>query len=65
MSMIDVLTRVDSICKKYDRYDADKHRTDAGGGDPFSRLYAAVYAEIDAAIEVSPSPRIATILGRF
>ena len=50
MSMIDVLTRVDSICKKYDRYDADKHRND---GDPFSRLYAAVDAEIDAAIEVS------------
>jgi hypothetical protein len=50
MSMIDVLTRVDAICKKYDRYDADKHRND---GDPFSRMYAAVDAEIDAAIEVS------------
>ena len=50
MSMIDVLTRVNAICKKYDRYDADKHRND---GDPFSRLYAAVDAEIDAAIEVS------------
>ena len=50
MSMIDVLTRVNAICKKYDRYDADKHRND---GDHFSRLYAAVDAEIDAAIEVS------------
>lgn len=50
MSMIDVLTRLDAICKKYDRYDADKHRND---GDPFSRLYATVDAEIDAAIEVS------------
>lgn len=49
--MIDVLTRVDAICKKYDRYDADKHRKD---GDPFSRLYAAVDAEIDATIEVCP-----------
>nr|TKW32801.1 hypothetical protein SEVIR_2G191201v2 [Setaria viridis] len=46
MSMIDVLTRVDAICKKYERYDADKH---CGDGDPFSRLYAAV----DAAIEKS------------
>ncbi|RLN34663.1 hypothetical protein C2845_PM03G32540 [Panicum miliaceum] len=50
MSMIDVLTRVDAICKKYERYDADKHR---GDGDPFSRLYAAVDAEIDAAVEKS------------
>ncbi|KAG0543410.1 hypothetical protein BDA96_02G188600 [Sorghum bicolor] len=50
MSMIDVLTRLDAICKKYDRYDADKHRND---GDPFSRLYATVDAEIDAAIEKS------------
>lgn len=53
MSMIDVLTRVDAICKKYDRYDADKHRNDAGGGDPFSRLYVVVDAEIDAAVEKS------------
>ncbi|CAN6224201.1 unnamed protein product [Urochloa humidicola] len=52
MSMIDVLTRVDAICKKYERYDADKHRGD-GDGDPFSRLYAAVDAEIDAAVEKS------------
>ncbi|KAJ1289388.1 hypothetical protein BS78_02G160500 [Paspalum vaginatum] len=50
MSMIDVLTRVDAICKKYERYDVDKHRND---GDPFLRLYAAVDAEIDAAIEKS------------
>ncbi|WVZ64687.1 hypothetical protein U9M48_014177 [Paspalum notatum var. saurae] len=50
MSMIDVLTRVDAICKKYERYDADKHRND---GDPFLRLYAAVDAEVDAAIEKS------------
>ena len=49
MSMIDVLTRVDAICDKYERYDADRHW---GDGDPFSRLYAAVDAEIDAAVEV-------------
>uniref|UniRef100_A0A0E0M0B0 t-SNARE coiled-coil homology domain-containing protein n=1 Tax=Oryza punctata TaxID=4537 RepID=A0A0E0M0B0_ORYPU len=51
MSMIDVLIRVDAICKKYDKYEADKHRHGAAG-DPFSRLYAAVDADIDAAIEV-------------
>jgi hypothetical protein len=49
--MIDVLTRVDAICKKYERYDAYKHR--GGDGDLFSRLYAAVDAEVDAAVEVS------------
>ncbi|GJM99002.1 hypothetical protein PR202_ga16059 [Eleusine coracana subsp. coracana] len=53
MSMIDVLTRVDAICNKYDKYDADKHRSDATAGDPFSRLYEAVDAEIDAALEKS------------
>uniref|UniRef100_I1QN98 t-SNARE coiled-coil homology domain-containing protein n=1 Tax=Oryza glaberrima TaxID=4538 RepID=I1QN98_ORYGL len=52
MSMIDVLIRVDAICKKYDKYDADKHRNGAAA-DPFSRLYAAVDADIDAAIEKS------------
>ncbi|EMS50514.1 hypothetical protein TRIUR3_32309 [Triticum urartu] len=51
MSMIDVLTRVDAICKKYERYDADKHRNDAA--DPFSRLYADMDAVIDGAIEKS------------
>ncbi|CAN6217405.1 unnamed protein product [Urochloa humidicola] len=51
MSMVDVLTRVDAICKKYERYDADKHG--GGDGDPFSRLYAAVDAEIDAAVETA------------
>jgi syntaxin of plants SYP7 len=52
MSMIDVLTWVDAICNKYDKYDADKHRSDGAAGDPFSRLYAAVDTEIDAALEV-------------
>uniref|UniRef100_A0ACD5YH33 Uncharacterized protein n=1 Tax=Avena sativa TaxID=4498 RepID=A0ACD5YH33_AVESA len=49
MGMIDVLTRVDAICKKYDRYDADKHRNDAA--DPFSRLYADIDAAIDETVE--------------
>ncbi|TVU09303.1 hypothetical protein EJB05_42766 [Eragrostis curvula] len=53
MSMIDVLTRVDAICNKYDKYDAEKHRSDGAAGDPFSRLYAAIDEEIDAALEKS------------
>jgi syntaxin of plants SYP7 len=53
--MIDVLTWVDAICNMYDKYDVDEHRSNGAAGaagDPFSRLYAAVDTEIDAALEV-------------
>ncbi|KAG0454701.1 hypothetical protein HPP92_023993 [Vanilla planifolia] len=54
MSVIDILTRVDAICKKYDKYDVDKQRGDGGnfaGEDAFARLYSSVDADINAAIE--------------
>lgn len=54
--MIDILTRVDSICKKYDKYDVDKQRGDGGnftGDDAFARLYSSVEADIDAALHKS------------
>ncbi|XP_028775132.1 syntaxin-71 [Neltuma alba] len=52
MSVIDILTRVDSICKKYDKYDVDKHRdTNVSGDDAFARLYAVVDADIEAALQ--------------
>lgn len=56
MSVIDLLTRVDAICKKYEKYDVGKHREDAsgtGGDDAFALLYASVESDIDAALEVS------------
>lgn len=54
MSVIDVLTRVDAICKKYDKYDVEKHRdTSVAGDDAFARLYGAVETDIEAALEVS------------
>lgn len=54
MSVIDILTRVDSICKKYDKYDVDKHKdSNISGDDAFARLYAVVEADIEAALEVT------------
>ncbi|GFZ11423.1 syntaxin of plants 71 [Actinidia rufa] len=44
MSVIDILTRVDAICNKYD---IDKKRDlNVSGDDAFARLYAAVEADI-------------------
>ncbi|GAV68857.1 SNARE domain-containing protein [Cephalotus follicularis] len=52
MSVIDILTRVDSICKKYDKYDVDKQKdSNVSGDDAFARLYAAVEADIETALE--------------
>nr|AGW24659.1 syntaxin 71 [Albuca bracteata] len=54
MSVIDILTRVDAICQKYDKYDVEKHRGDANnvaGDDGFARLYSSVEADIEAAFE--------------
>lgn len=50
MSVIDILFRVDEICKKYDKYDVEKQR-DGGGGfeDAFARLYSAFESQIEAA----------------
>lgn len=53
MSVIDILFRVDSICKKYDKYDIEKQRDlNANGGDPFALLYAAVERDLEAALHV-------------
>ncbi|CAN1249556.1 SYP72 [Linum perenne] len=51
MSVIDIIFRVDEICKKYDKYDIEKQRQlNAYGDDAFARLYATVEAEIEAAM---------------
>ncbi|XP_051134541.1 syntaxin-71-like [Andrographis paniculata] len=50
MSVIDILFRVDEICKKYDKYDVEKQRS-AGHDDAFARLYSAFESQIDAAIQ--------------
>ncbi|KAF5475886.1 hypothetical protein F2P56_007645 [Juglans regia] len=52
MSVIDILTRVDAICKKYDKYDVEKQNSlNVAGDDAFARLYAAIEADIEAALQ--------------
>lgn len=52
MSVIDLLTRVDSICKKYDKYDLDKqNNANVSGDDAFVRLYASVDSDIEALLQ--------------
>ncbi|KAG6681813.1 hypothetical protein I3842_13G108200 [Carya illinoinensis] len=54
MSVIDILFRVDEICKKYEKYDIEKQRElNAYGDDAFARLYAFVESEIKAALQKS------------
>ncbi|KAL1813203.1 hypothetical protein DCAR_0625500 [Daucus carota subsp. sativus] len=52
MTVIDILTRVDVICKNYDKYDIDKrnHLT-VSADDAFARLYADVESDIDSALQ--------------
>lgn len=52
MSVIDILTRVDSICKKYDKYDVTQKDSNVSSGDAFARLYAAVESDIEEALQV-------------
>lgn len=53
MGVIDLITRVDSICKKYEKYDIDKQReANVSGDDAFSRLYSAVESALEAVLQV-------------
>ncbi|XP_050380709.1 syntaxin-71-like [Argentina anserina] len=52
MSVIELLTRVEAICTKYDRYDIDKHKeSNVSGDDAFARLYSAVESDIESALQ--------------
>lgn len=52
MSVIELLTRVDAICKKYDKYDVEKQRDlNISGDDAFARLYASVESDIQTALQ--------------
>ncbi|XP_031400730.1 syntaxin-71-like isoform X2 [Punica granatum] len=52
MSVIDILFRVDEICKKYDKYDIEKQRQqNAYGDDAFARFYDTFESEIDSALQ--------------
>ncbi|CAH2063234.1 unnamed protein product [Thlaspi arvense] len=52
MGVIDLITRVDSICKKYEKYDVDKQReANISGDDAFARLYSAVESALEAVLQ--------------
>ncbi|XP_004306754.1 PREDICTED: syntaxin-71 [Fragaria vesca subsp. vesca] len=55
MSVIDLITRVDTICKKYDKYDIDKQKelNNISGDDAFAHLYSVVEADLEAALQKS------------
>ncbi|KAH7353098.1 hypothetical protein KP509_19G078100 [Ceratopteris richardii] len=49
MSVIDILTRVETLCQKYDKYDVDKQRHEqVSGNDAFVKLYTVFEQEISA-----------------
>ncbi|GFP83764.1 syntaxin-71 [Phtheirospermum japonicum] len=51
MSVIDLLTRVDAICKKYDKYDVAAKDSNISGDDAFARLYASVESDIESLLQ--------------
>ncbi|CAA7023035.1 unnamed protein product [Microthlaspi erraticum] len=52
MGVIDLINRVDSICKKYEKYDIDKQReANVSGDDAFSRLYSAVESALETVLQ--------------
>ncbi|KAI4355108.1 hypothetical protein L6164_003912 [Bauhinia variegata] len=54
MTLRNLITRVDAICTKYDKYDVDKQKEkeqnlkNVSGTDAFARLYGVVEADVDA-----------------
>ena len=63
MSMINILTKVDAICKKYNKYDIEKQKDlNVAGDDAFAHLYATVKANLESALQV---PCISLSLSRF
>ncbi|KAK4408932.1 syntaxin [Sesamum angolense] len=61
MSVIDILFRVDSICKKYDKYDVEKLRSEnASSDDAFARLYAAFESQVEATLRKSEVAAVET-----
>ncbi|GER28698.1 syntaxin [Striga asiatica] len=51
MSVIDLLTRVDAICKKYDKYDIALKDSNVAGDDAFARLYTSVESDIESLLQ--------------
>ena len=66
MSVIDILTRVDAICQKYDKYDVDKQKDqNVSGDDAFARLYASVEADIESCLQVCSDLVLSLLILQF
>ncbi|KAL3536799.1 hypothetical protein ACH5RR_000165 [Cinchona calisaya] len=59
MRIVELITRVDVICKKYERYDVDKQRAEATNklvsgnrDDAFANLFGVIETDIDQALQV-------------
>ncbi|CAH1418861.1 unnamed protein product [Lactuca virosa] len=56
MGVIDLITRVDVICKKYEKYDVDKQKdatNNINRNDAFAGLYTAIESDLNQAVEKS------------
>nr|XP_027086447.1 syntaxin-71-like isoform X1 [Coffea arabica]XP_027107111.1 syntaxin-71-like [Coffea arabica] len=54
MSVIDIVFRLDDICKKYEKYDVEKQRSlKTSSEDAFARLFASFESQIEAALQKS------------
>ncbi|KAL7174311.1 hypothetical protein ACSBR2_033551 [Camellia fascicularis] len=52
MSVIDLITRVEAMCKKYEKYDIDKQKeVNVSGDDAFARLYSIFDFDLDQALQ--------------
>ncbi|KAG2260861.1 hypothetical protein Bca52824_080155 [Brassica carinata] len=54
MGVVDLITRVDSICKKYEKYDLVKQREEAnisGDNDAFTRLYSTFESALETLLQ--------------
>ena len=52
MSAVDVLVRVQTLCKKYEAYTNEDVQQQASSTDNFSVLYAAISAQVEDVITV-------------
>ncbi|KAI3450538.1 hypothetical protein Pfo_007203 [Paulownia fortunei] len=61
MSVIDILFRVDDICRKYEKYDVEKQRSlNASSDDAFARLYSSFESQIEATLQKSDVAAVET-----
>ncbi|KAL6577116.1 Syntaxin-71 [Orobanche minor] len=61
MSVIDILFRLDDICRKYEKYDVEKQRSlNASADEAFARLYASFESQMDATLRKSELAAVET-----